>query len=621
MAKKKEEHNTLRSISYRQNKDPKRSIIIFLILTLLITSIFSIFWDKIVAPDSTVSKEVSLSEIQNMYVKWELDELVIDNNEVRATTKAKTKFYAYRLPTETTKDMGFNNPSIQTKVSVKDIQSWAFWKDLLLSILPIIIIFVIISYALKQSTKGIWWNFGFGKSKARMLDKENVKTVFDDVAGSVESKHELVEIVDFLKNPDKYKKIGASIPRWVLLVWAPWTWKTLLARAVAGEAGVPFFGISWSEFVEMFVWVWASRVRDLFAKAKESSPSIIFIDEIDAIWKQRWWLMTWWGHDEREQTLNQILTEMDWFEPHVNIIILAATNRPEILDKALLRPWRFDRQVVIDKPDIKERIDILKVHVKWKMVSDNIDLEEVAKKTPWFTWADLKNVANEAAIFAARLWKLNVEQSDFMEAIEKVMMWPERRSSVLTQDEKWRTAYHEVGHALSSYFMKESDPVHKISIIARWRSLGSTWYLPKEEKKLYTESKFFAELVSLYWWYIGEKIKYWEVSTWASNDIERATAIARNMVTQYWMSSLWAIQWEQNRSWYYIGTDWEKSAMHSSEFAKKIDEEVIKILTKAIDKTESIIKKHQDVFEELSQTLFEKETILENEFLSMMPKK
>ena len=453
-----------------------------------------------------------------------------------------------------------------------------------------------------------------------MFDKESVKTKFADVAWSEESKHELVEIVDFLKHPGKYEKIWAKIPKWVLMVWAPWTWKTLLSRAVAWEAWVPFFWISGSEFVEMFVWVWASRVRDLFTRAKESAPCIIFIDEIDAIWKQRWWIASWWWHDEREQTLNQILTEMDWFEATQNIIILAATNRPEILDKALLRPWRFDRQVSIEKPDVKERVAILKVHSIWKKIEKSIDLLQLAKKTPWFTGADLANVMNEAAILAARMWRKELKQTDLMEAVEKVMMWPERRSSILTDKEKRITSYHEIWHAIVSYFMPEGDPVHKISIIARWRSLWSTWYLPNEETKLYTQTKFFTELCSLYWWYIAERVKFWEVSTWASNDIERATQIARNMVTQYWMSDLWPIQWEQRNMWIYTWAEWNYAKNHSDNLAMKIDEQVIKILDKALKKTEEIIKKNDKIFESLSETLYEKETINWEEFEKMVKK-
>ncbi len=608
-----------KKVPTRQNKDPRNSLMIFIIIALIMASLFTMFWDEI-WKEANQYKKVAINQIQSLYKAWELKEVIIEKNKIKAESNSWDLLFSFRIPNETSKDMWFQSSEIDTIVEIQDFESWIFWKDLVLSIIPIIIIFMIISFVLRQSTKGLWWWFWFWKSKARMFDKENVKTKFTDVAWSEESKHELVEVVDFLKHPKKYEDIWAKIPKWVLMVWAPWTWKTLLSRAVAWEAWVPFFWISWSEFVEMFVWVWASRVRDLFTKAKESAPSIIFIDEIDAIWKQRWWIATWGGHDEREQTLNQILTEMDGFEPHQNVIVLAATNRPEVLDKALLRPWRFDRQVVIEKPDQKERIEILKVHAKSRKIASKIDLKEVAKKTPWFTWADLANVINESAILAARDKRKELEQKDLMEAVEKVMMWPERKSSVLTEKEKRITSYHEIWHALISHFEPLWDPIHKISIIARWRSLWSTWYLPKEETKLYTQSKFLAELSSLYWWHVAEKIIFWEVSTWASNDIERATQIARNMVTQYWMSDLWPIQWEQKHTWVYSWSEWNFAKNHSDELAKKIDEQVMKILNLALKNSEKILMKYKNKLIELSEILFEKETILEKEFTQIMKK-
>ncbi len=372
----------------------------------------------------------------------------------------------------------------------------------------------------------------FGKSKARLSNKEKNKTTFDDVAGSEESKTELVEVVDFLKNPDKYTKIGAKIPKGVLLVGPPGTGKTLLARAVAGEADVPFFNISGSEFVEMFVGVGASRVRDLFRKAKKNSPCIVFIDEIDAVGRQRGAGLGG-GHDEREQTLNQILTEMDGFETGTNVIVMAATNRPDVLDPALLRPGRFDRRVTVDLPDIKDRIDILKVHSRNKPLAKDIDLERIARHTPGFSGADGENLLNEAAILACRHSKKIIKQPDLEHSIEKVLMGPERKSRVLSKQEKKITAYHEVGHALVGHLLPNCDPVHKISIISRGRALGVTWFLPEEDKHLYSKSKFEDELCSLLGGYVAEKLTFGEMTTGASNDLERATNIARNMVTQY----------------------------------------------------------------------------------------
>ena len=600
-----------KKIPSKQNKDPKKPLMIVLSVALLITASYTMFWDEVMKEFNEPSKEVSISELQKKYNEWEIKELKIWLTEVSAKTQSWSRLFSYKLPNETVSDLWFNNESLETIVKIKNVKSWAFWKELVVAIIPIIIIFIIISYVIKQSWKWMWWGFWFWKSKAKRYEGKDVKTKFDEVAGCEESKAELVEVVDFLKNPKKYEKMWAKIPKWTLLVGSPGTWKTLLAKAVAWEAWVPFFSISGSEFVEMFVWVWASRVRDLFSKAKKSSPSIIFIDEIDAIWKQRWYWM-WWWHDEREQTLNQILTEMDWFETGQNVIIIAATNRPEILDKALLRPWRFDRQIIIDKPDLKARIEILNVHWKTKKLWKDINIEEVAKKTPWFTGADLANVMNEAAILAARFKKKDIEQEDLMEAIEKWMMGPQKKSSVLSEKEKKIIAYHEIWHAIVSKFMPESDPVHKITMIPRWRSLWSTWYLPNEETKLYSETKFAAELASLYWGHMAEKIQFWEVTTWASNDIERATAIARSMVTQYWMSPLWPIQWEQTE-WSYAWHE-EVTKNHSNEFARKIDEEVTKILQKAIKKAEQIIKENKKIFEDLSQLLLKKETISAKEF-------
>lgn len=611
----KEKNNN--KIPFRQNKNPKNSLILLLIATLIITAFYTIFWNEIAQEYKDPAKEVAISELKKRYSDWEIETIKINTTKITAKTWDWERIFSYKLPNETIADLWFDKEWISTEIKVADVESWTFWKDLLLAIIPIIIIFIIISYVIRQSTKWMWWGFWFWKSKAKKFEKKDVKTKFNEVAWCEESKAELVEVVDFLKHPKKYEKMGAKIPKWTLLVWSPGTWKTLLAKAVAWEAWVPFFSISGSEFVEMFVWVWASRVRDLFSKAKESAPAIIFIDEIDAIWKQRWYWVGWW-HDEREQTLNQILTEMDWFETGQNVIVLAATNRPEILDKALLRPWRFDRQVVIDKPDLKARIEILNVHAKKKKLWKWIKIEEVAKKTPWFTWADLANVMNEAAILAARWKKKTIWQEELMEAVEKVMMWPQKKSSVLSDKEKKIIAYHEVWHALVSKFMPWSDPVHKISMIPRWMSLGSTWYLPEEETKLYTETKFAAELASLYGWHIAEKIKFGEVTTWASNDIERATKMARSMVTQYWMSPLWPIQWEQ-REWSYAWSD-SVTKNHSNEFAKKIDEEVTRILEKALWKAEEIITKYKKEFEELSELLLEKETITSEEFNSYFEK-
>ena len=601
----------------RQNYKRKNPFTTFLLLVLLITALYQVFGDQFSEEKRSQREKVAISQIQEYYNNNELKEITVQKGKVLATNKNGDNFFAYKLPNETVSDLGFNQENTQVKISVSDIESDAFWGDLVKSVLPIIIILAILIFLMRKAGGGSGGGFGFGSSKAKLFNKEDSKTKFTDVAGSHEAKEELVEIVDFLKKPKKYIKIGAKIPKGILLVGAPGTGKTLLARAVAGEASVPFFSISGSEFIEMFVGVGASRVRDLFQKAKKLAPAIIFIDEIDAIGKQRGNGFGG-GHDEREQTLNQILTEMDGFETGTNVIILAATNRPEVLDKALLRPGRFDRRVVIDKPDLEARIEILGVHSKKKPLAKDVKFKDIAKKTPGFSGAELESVMNEAAIATAKANKKTINQAAVFEAVEKVMMGPEKRSAKNLEIERKITAYHEVGHALISYKIPECDPVHKISIIARGMSLGSTWYLPDEERRMYSKTKFLGEICSLLGGRIGEEIKFGKdnITTGASNDFQRATSIARRMVTEYGMSPLGPIVFGEESGGNYTGAEFGMQKNYSEETAQKIDKEVSKIINTCLEKGRKIIHDNIDVFEKISQYLLKTEVVTAEKFNS-----
>ncbi len=450
----------------------------------------------------------------------------------------------------------------------------------------------------------------FGRSRAKLNPETNNKITFDDVAGVEEAKEELVEVVDFLKSPDKFTEIGAKIPRGVLLVGPPGTGKTLLARAVAGEAGVPFFSISGSDFVEMFVGVGASRVRDLFNQAKKQGTCIVFIDEIDAVGRLRGAGMGG-GHDEREQTLNQLLVEMDGFEGNEGIIVLAATNRADVLDPALLRPGRFDRQVMVDAPDVSGREAILKIHARKVPMHPEASLSTVARGTPGFTGADLANLINEAALLAARDNRKKVETRDLEAARDKVLMGPERRSFFISQAEKEIIAYHEGGHALMGEMLDNAEPIHKVTIIPRGRALGLTQYLPEEEKHMRTRSFWIDEITVLLGGRLAEEIKFKDVTTGASNDIERATAIARRMVMEWGMSDkIGPIHLSGNDSGsVFLGRDYTRPTDHSEEYARIVDEEVKSIIHEAFKKGRSILSKHRKALDRIAKALLERESI------------
>lgn len=458
----------------------------------------------------------------------------------------------------------------------------------------------------------------FGKSRARRYDEDNIKITFKDVAGADEAKQELEEVVEFLKHPKKYNDLGAKIPKGVLLYGPPGTGKTLLAKAVAGEAGVPFFSISGSDFVEMFVGVGASRVRDLFEQAKKSAPCIVFIDEIDAVGRQRGAGLGG-GHDEREQTLNQLLVEMDGFGANEGIIMIAATNRPDILDPALLRPGRFDRQIVVDRPDIKGRQEILKVHIKGKPISPEVELGVIARRTPGFTGADLSNLVNEAALMAARKNKNKIDMPEMEEAAERVIMGPERRSRVISDKEKRLTAYHEGGHTLVGMLLDNTDPVHKVTIIPRGRAGGYTLSLPKEDRYYATRSEMLDELKVLLGGRVAEALVLKEISSGASNDLQRATSLARQMICEYGMSpELGPMTFGHRQDQVFLGRDIGRDKDYSEEVAAKIDKEIRKFIDEAYQKTESLLNENMDKLHLIADALIERETLEGEEIDQLM---
>lgn len=488
-----------------------------------------------------------------------------------------------------------------------------WWMSILSSILPMLIIVGLWFMLMNQGGAGGGKVMNFGKSRARRYDEEKLKITFKDVAGAEEAKQELEEVVEFLKHPQKYNDLGAKIPKGVLLYGPPGTGKTLLAKAVAGEAGVPFFSISGSDFVEMFVGVGASRVRDLFDQAKKSAPCIVFIDEIDAVGRQRGAGLGG-GHDEREQTLNQLLVEMDGFSANEGIIMIAATNRPDILDPALLRPGRFDRQIVVDRPDIKGRTEILKVHVKGKPIGQDVNLDVIAQRTPGFTGADLSNLVNEAALLTARKDKKAINMPEMEEAAERVIMGPERKSRVISDKEKRLTAYHEGGHTIVGMMLEHTDPVHKVTIIPRGRAGGYTLSLPKEDKYYATRSEMLDELKVLLGGRVAEALVLKEISSGASNDLQRATQLARQMICEYGMSeNIGPVTFGHRQDQVFLGRDIARDKDYSEEVAAEIDKEVRSFMEDAYAATEKLLSDNIDKLHVIAKALMEKETLEEEE--------
>ncbi|HVF25360.1 MAG TPA: ATP-dependent zinc metalloprotease FtsH [Anaerolineales bacterium] len=504
-------------------------------------------------------------------------------------------------------------------IEVQPPSQWAGILSGALYILPVIFMAGVLWFIFRQAQGSNNAAMSFGKSRARMFSGEHPTVTFQDVAGVEESKQELAEIVEFLKEPQKFIQLGARIPKGVLLVGPPGTGKTLLAKAVSGEAGVPFFSISGSEFVEMFVGVGASRVRDLFDQAKRHSPCIVFVDEIDAVGRQRGAGLGG-SHDEREQTLNQMLVEMDGFDTDTNIIIIAATNRPDILDPALLRPGRFDRRVTLDRPDMKGREAILKVHVKGKPLEPSVDLASLARGTPGFVGADLENLVNEGAILAARRNKKSIGQVDLEEAIERVVMGPERKSRLISDEEKRIIAYHEAGHAVAMNAIPEADPVQKITIVGRGQAGGLTWYRPEDDRLLTSRKKMSAALVGLLGGRVAEELVFDDVTSGASNDIERVTQMARMMVTRLGMSSnMGLMTYGQKEELIFLGREISEQRDYSEAIAEKIDAEVRKLVDEAYKMTKNLLTKYRAELDAVAQKLLEVETLSRDEFESIFP--
>ena len=502
-----------------------------------------------------------------------------------------------------------------TQIDIKYTEKSVLWQLFMEQIIPLLIMVVAFIFILKMFSGKGWWAFPFGTQAGKLKTKAELKTNFNDVAWMEEVKDELKEVVDYLKNPKKYLKVWARIPRWVLLYWPPWSWKTLVARAVAWEADVPFFTASGAEFMEMLVWMWAAKVRELFNKAKAAAPSIIFIDEIDTIGKKRWWWYTGW-HQEQEQTLNQILTEMDWFDKDSKVIVMAATNRPDVLDPALLRPWRFDRKTYIWNPTLEERIEILKIHTKDKKLDKNVDLEAIARRTSWFVWADLANVANEAALKVAKENREAITNKDLDYALEKTVMWPEKKRKSMKEKEKKIIALHELGHAVVSYNMPNSDPVEKISIVSRWLALWVTWIMPQEDSYLYSKSKFLEEITTFLGWRAAEEVFFGEdeITTWASNDFEKATRVASDMILKYWMDA------ELGTRVYFNRDDAERTPFKpfSEQTSEIIDEKIKDIVKSCYSRAKTIIAENKEVITKLSVMLLDREYITKEEFKSIM---
>ncbi len=593
---------------------------IFVILILLVVGgIFSLIY----MPSEKIN-QISLSQLvtdinQDKVKKITIfgDSILITYNDNKTANSMKESNSV--LPDLLT-NLGVDKTKLQ-KVEIsanlvqESIWSWLL-PALIYGILPLLLIGFFLWTMLKQAKSGAGQVFDFTRSRAKIFgaDPNNKeKVTFKDAAGLKEAKEELTEIVDFLKFPKKYLAMGAKIPRGVLLLGSAGVGKTLLARAVAGEANVPFFSISGSEFVEMFVGVGSARVRDLFSTAKKAAPSIIFIDELDAIGRHRG-AGIGGGHDEREQTLNMILVEMDGFQKETDVIVMAATNRGDILDPALLRPGRFDRKIILDPPDVHDREEILKIHSKEKPLAENVNFKEIAERTPGFTGADLANVANEAALLAARKNKTQVFQEYFLEAIEKVLLGPERKSHILSKKEKEIAAYHEAGHALVSSSIAGTEPIRKISIISRGMAAGSTLQVPSEENKMRTKTQFLAEIATLLGGLAAERLIFGEMTTGASNDLEKASHLARKIVKEWGMSSLGPISFGDKEEMIFLGREISEQKNYSEMVAEKIDKEIENIIRGAEKKATEIVKRRKELLEKIAKTLIEKETIEREEF-------
>ena len=586
-----------------------RTLVIYGLSIMLMVILYQQFFDPVSTPE-----EIPLSQFLDSVNagEYEAIEILARSNEIQASSDAAAagegtweviSAYPDRFEGDLTTIVEESGILFDS-----DPQPPGFW-EILIGFLPWLFLLGFMVFIFMQMQGGGNRVMKFGKSKAKLVGKDQPKVTFDDVAGLVEAKEELEEIKDFLQNPDPYREMGAKIPRGILLFGPPGTGKTLLAKAVAGEAGVPFMSISGSEFVEMFVGVGASRVRDLFEQAKASAPAIVFIDEIDAVGRHRGAGLGG-GHDEREQTLNQLLVELDGFEGNSGVIVMAATNRPDILDPALLRPGRFDRQIVVDAPDIAGRTAILEVHSKGKPLADGIDLEVLAQRTPGFTGADLANLINEAALLATRRRLSEIGMEELEESIDRVIAGPERKTKVMTDEEKRLIAYHETGHALVGFALPRTDPVHKVTIVARGRSLGHTLALPTHDKYLVRRSELVDQLAMLLGGRTAEELIFADPTSGAANDIEKATKIARQMVMEYGMSDLLGpMQYGKPSGEVFLGRDYSRQQDYSDQVAANIDQEVRKMVTAAHEEARSILETHREAMERMVEALMEHETV------------
>ena len=604
-----------------------RSLIKYIAIVFLILLIISGFTALVRSPFAQDENEVSLTTLVNQINQTEVKEVVVRGEKLEIVLNDEKKETSKKEPgssiSETLLNLGVDQEKLaQVNLDVKNESGFAFY---LVNFLPIILPFLLVVFLFwfmfRQAQRGAMSALTFGKTKAKLAGGEGngkKKLTFKDVAGLTEAKEEISEVVEFLRDPKRFQKLGARIPRGVLLVGSPGTGKTLLAKAVANEANVPFYYVSGSEFVEMFVGVGANRVRDTFEVAKKTAPSIVFIDEIDAVGRHRGAGLGG-GHDEREQTLNQILVEMDGFDTNDACVVIAATNRPDILDPALLRPGRFDRRIILDEPSMKDREAILKIHASDKPFAKNTELKQVAERTPGFSGADLANLLNEAAILAVRKNQKEISQENLLQSIEKVMLGPERRSHAFTKKEKEIAAYHEAGHALIAASLPHTDPVHKVSIVSRGRAGGYTLKLPLEDKHLRSRSEFESELAVLLGGFTAEKLIFNELTTGASNDLKVASELARKMVTQYGMSDkLGPITFGEKEELVFLGKELGTEKNYSNEIAFQIDSEVKNFISKALKKAREVLTKKMVTLEKIAQELISKETLEQKEFYALI---
>lgn len=603
-------------------KNISKTFVVFFIVMIIIAGFLSLFDNS-----GNQKTEIGLGQLAEKIKAGEVEKIEVRNNELRVALMDKSEIVVHKESVESLSEAlvnyGLSDAELRnTNITIKTETGWEYWLSVILPfILPFILIVAFIFFVTRQVQGVNKRAMSFGQSDAREEkpeDKKKQKVKFDQVAGAKEAKAELEEIVQFLEHPKKFIELGARIPKGVLLVGNPGCGKTLLARAVAGEAGVPFFYVSGSEFVEMFVGVGASRVRSLFEKAKKNAPCIIFLDELDAVGRRRG---TGLGgsHDEREQTLNQILVEMDGFEPNEGVIVLAATNRPDVLDPALLRPGRFDRRVTVDLPDLKDREDILKIHAQGKPLASDVNLNTLAARTPGFSGADLANLLNEAAILAAKNNKKQVEMADALESIDKVMIGPARKSRMLSEKEKKITAYHEAGHAVVAHMSPNADPVHKVSIISRGQAGGYTIKLPTEDKHMHTYSEFLDDMAVLLGGYAAEKLVFGEITTGATSDLKRVTDTAKDLVMQYGMSKkLGPRTFGEREELIFLGREISEQRDYSEKLAEKIDEEIADYVNEAYKSATSILTKNRATLERVTAELLVKEVLEREEFERIM---